>query len=275
MTGVQTCALPIWNSHTCGIRAGSLYCWGAGADYRTGLGSIEDTTVPTQVGSEADWSKVSAGYRSSCGIRTTGTLWCWGANTQGQLGIPAYRTAPGAAPALTDVAQVSAGHGASCAVKTNGTLWCWGSNSSGLLSDGTYLDSQIPVQIGSATNWSSVAVGGRIDDFGIPSDFACAVKSTGTLWCWGDDTFGQLGLNSTAPVDTPTQVGVLTTWTAVSAGAASACGIAGGSLLCWGAGGSGQIGNDDVLNKLVPTAVSGGGTWTSVSVADQQVCAVK
>jgi alpha-tubulin suppressor-like RCC1 family protein len=268
-------AVDAGNSHTCGIRAGSLYCWGAGADYRTGLGSIEDTTVPTQVGTDADWSKVSAGYRASCGIRAPGTLWCWGANTQGQLGTPSYRTAPGAAPTVSDVAQVSTGHGASCAVKTTGTLWCWGSNATGLLSDGTYLDSQVPVQIGIATNWSSVTVGGQMDDFGVPSSFACAIRTTGTLWCWGDDTFGQLGINSTSPVDTPTQVGALTTWTAVSAGAATVCGIAGGTLTCWGAGGSGQIGNNDVLNKLVPTAVSGGGTWTSVSVGDQQVCAVK
>ena len=267
-------AVDAGNAHTCGIRAGALYCWGAGADYRTGLGTIDDTTAPNQVGSATTWSKVSAGYRSSCGIRTDGTLWCWGANTQGQLGIPAYRTAPGAAPVLAGVAQVSSGHGATCAVKTNGTLWCWGSNATGLLSDGTFLDSQVPVQIGVATNWASVSVGGRIDDFGAPAGYACAIRTTGTLWCWGDDTFGQLGLNSTAPTDVPTQVGALTTWTAVSTGAASTCGIAGGSMFCWGAGGSGQIGNNDVLNKLVPTAVSGGGTWSSVSVGDQQACAI-
>lgn len=263
------------NSHTCGIRAGSLYCWGAGADFRTGIASIDDTTVPTRVGSVSTWSKVSAGYRSSCAIRTNGTLWCWGANTQGQLGIPAYRTTPGATPALTDVAQVSAGHGASCAVKTDQTLWCWGSNATGLLSDGTYLDSQVPVQIGVASNWASVSVGGQIDDFGTPADYACAIKTTGTLWCWGDDTYGQLGINSTAPTDTPTQVGALTTWTAVSAGAATTCGIAGGALTCWGAGGAGQIGNNDVVNKLTPTAVSGGGTWASVSMGDQQACAIR
>jgi len=262
------------NAHTCGIRAGALYCWGAGADYRTGLASIDDVTSPTRVGLDATWTKVSAGYRSSCGIRA-GALLCWGANNQGQLGIPAYRTAPGASPAFTDLAQVSAGHGASCGVRTDATLWCWGSGASGLMSDGTYLDALTPVQIGVATNWSSVAVGGQIDDFGTPTDFACGIRTTGTLWCWGDGTYGQLGTNSTAPSDTPTQVGVLTTWTDISVGAATTCGIAGGSVFCWGAGGSGQIGNNDVLNRLVPTAISGGGTWTSVSVGDQQVCGIK
>ncbi|MFM7617942.1 MAG: hypothetical protein ACKO72_10860 [Actinomycetes bacterium] len=278
---VRIGALSTWSAvdagfaHSCGVRVGSLLCWGAGADYRTGLASIDDVTAPVQVGVDTDWAKVSAGYRSSCGIRTSGTLWCWGANNQGQLGIPAYRSTPGATPVLTGVAQVSTGFGASCAVRTDATLWCWGSNATGLLSDGTFLDSQVPVQVGIATNWASVTVGGQLDDFGTPAVYACAVKTAGTAWCWGDNTFGQLGLGSASPTDTPTQVGSLTTWSSISAGAATTCGVAAGGVLCWGAGGSGQIGNNDVLNKVSPTAISGGGTWTSVSVGDQQVCGIR
>jgi len=274
-TAADWSAIDAGNSHTCGIRAGELHCWGSGADFRTGLGSIEDMTVPTRVGTDANWTEVSAGYRSTCGIRVDASLWCWGANTQGQLGIAAYRAAPGPAPALTDVAQLSTGHGASCAVYLDGTLWCWGSNSTGLLGDGTYLDSQVPVRIGTATNWSQVAVGGQIDAFGTPAPFACAIRTTGTLWCWGDNSAGQLGINSTAPAGAPTQVGALSTWSDVSVGAASSCGIAGGTMQCWGAGGLGQIGNDDVANRLVPTAVSGGGAWSSASVGDQQACGIR
>ncbi|MEY3360883.1 MAG: hypothetical protein RL531_602, partial [Actinomycetota bacterium] len=273
--GTAWSAVDAGNSHTCGILAGALFCWGSGADFRTGLAALEDTTVPTRVGTDADWTEVSAGYRASCGIRSDTTLWCWGANTQGQLGIPAYRTTPGPAPGLTDVARVSTGHGAACAVRLDGTLWCWGANATGLLGDGTYIDSQVPVQVGTATDWSQVAVGGQIDDFGVPVPFACAIRTTGTLWCWGDGTSGQLGTGSTVPSGTPTQVGALSTWSAISVGAASSCGIAAGTMLCWGAGGLGQIGDDDVVNRLIPTAVSGGGTWSAVSVGDQQACGIR
>jgi alpha-tubulin suppressor-like RCC1 family protein len=70
------------------------------------------------------------------------------------------------------------------AIKTNGTLWGWGGNLNSGLGDGTDLKRVSPVQIGSATDWQSVAVGGY---------FGIGLKADGAFWGWGDNSSGQLG----------------------------------------------------------------------------------
>ena len=266
------------SSQVCAVKtAGTLWCWGDGTDYRTGLGITEPTYEPTQVGTASTWSKVSTGYRNTCATRTDGGLWCWGANDQGQLGVSAFRTGPGASPVLTDAAVVSTGEGSSCAVLTSGALRCWGSNASGALGDGTGLDSLVPLAVGSATNWSQVSVGGASSqDTSYP--FACATRTTGTLWCWGAAIAGQTGSGATQSVETPTQVGTATDWTSVSAGGFHACGLRGSALYCWGDNTFGAIGDGTTVTPresltLVPVPAGSVG-WSSVSAGYFSTCGV-
>jgi len=92
--------------------------------------------------------------------------------------------------------QVSAGVEHTCAVASNGTLWCWGANWSGQLGDGTNDDKNTPTQVGTGTDWESVAAGWY---------HTCGVKTGGTLWCWGANWFGQLG-DGTAWKENPIEV---------------------------------------------------------------------
>ncbi|MEY3360834.1 MAG: hypothetical protein RL531_553 [Actinomycetota bacterium] len=264
------------SAQVCAVKStGTLWCWGDGTDYKTGLATTEPTYEPTQVGSANTWSKVSTGYRNSCATRADGSLWCWGANDQGQLGVASFRTSAGSSPVRSDVAVVSTGAVSSCAILTSGAIRCWGSNLTGGLGDGTGVDSLTPVAVGSATNWAQVAVGGEVD-LGSPSGFACATRTDGTLWCWGDGGSGQLGSVATS-ADTPTQVGSATDWTSVAAGAKHACGLRGAALYCWGAGGAGQLGDGASTNRTAPTVVplpSGVAGWSSVSAGTSHSCAV-
>ena len=100
---------------------------------------------------------------------------------------------------------MAAGDDHTVAVKTDGTLWAWGSTT-GQLGDGTTTDRSSPVQVGTATNWASVAAG---------NDHTVAVKTDGTLWAWGDNDSGQLGDGTTTNRSSPVQVGTATNWASV------------------------------------------------------------
>ena len=92
----------------------------------------------------------------------------------------------------------------------SGTLWGTGSNNSGVIGDGTTIYRSTLVQVGALTNWAVVS--------GTPgSQNSTAIKTDGTMWAWGDDNFGRLGLNTTnIDRSSPTQIGALTTWSKVA-----------------------------------------------------------
>ncbi|MBI2234593.1 MAG: chromosome condensation regulator RCC1, partial [Micavibrio aeruginosavorus] len=122
--------------------------------------------------------------------------------------------------------------------KTNGTLYCWGSDSSGQLGNGATTGNQVsPVQESTAaTDWASVADGNL-------NDHTCALKTNGTLYCWGSDASGQLGNGATTGNQvSPVSIGPV--WASVATGSSNTCAIAtgGGALYCWGANSNGQLG---------------------------------
>lgn len=181
--------LTVGYSHSCAIKqGGSLWCWGYNGQGQLGIGSTTDAYSPTQVGTDINWTAIKAGYYTTCGIKSDQTLWCWGDNSGGQLanGTTALSTSPLQILTASDWSDVDVGNSNICAVKVGGTLWCWGgSNSFGELGYGNFTGSSVPLQVGSATNWSSVDVG-----YGQ----SCARRADNTLWCWGASSFGQLGV---------------------------------------------------------------------------------
>ena len=93
----------------------------------------------------------------------------------------------------------------SIATKTDGTFWSWGYNNFGQLGLGDIVHRSSPVQVGSLTNWSSVAqIGGQYQTL--------SIKTDGTLWSWGYNNLGQLGQGNTTNYSSPKQIGALTTW---------------------------------------------------------------
>ena len=180
--------------HNCAISLDTaLYCWGGNGQGQLGLGTMTFGMQPSPVGGGADWTTVSAGYQHTCGIRGAGSLWCWGDNGAGQLGGSAS-TKEGKPVQVGDTADwiaVSAGQSHTCAIKIDGSLWCWGDNSKGQLGlgDGTPMNHPMPTQVNDpAGNWYQVAAG---------AGYTCGIQSAGSLWCWGDNSKGQLGDGST------------------------------------------------------------------------------
>ena len=109
-----------------------------------------------------------------------------------------------------------------------------------------------PQQVGSATNWTATSI--QYDENGGDAD-ACGIAG-GALYCWGINTYGELGLGNTTQFKTPQQVGTLTTWSAISFGRRDTCGVAGSQLYCWGQNSLGEDGIGNATEQKSPQAVT-------------------
>jgi alpha-tubulin suppressor-like RCC1 family protein len=137
--------------HTLAIKInGTLYVFGGGVNGSCGHGLTDAPFVsPTQIGTDSNWSQVSAGANTSYAIKTDGTLWAWGQNDYGQLGdgTMVNKGYPTQIGTDTNWSSVQAGYRHCIALKTDGSLWAWGDNSWSQLGIGTSSSSTIPVQI--------------------------------------------------------------------------------------------------------------------------------
>ncbi len=255
----------------CEIRSpGTLWCWGSNTSGQLGLGDTTTRTVPTQVGTETTWTSVSEGNSHACATRSDGTLWCWGSATYGGLGNggTATQTSPTqvTSPSTTGWGPVSVGYGATCSTRTDTTLWCWGDNQNAQIGDGTSTNRLSPTQVTTpaSTGWSSVANGDR---------HTCAIRTGNLLYCWGNNSYGQLGQGNGTNSSTPIQVPG-TTWSALAAGQFHSCATkTDGSLWCWGQNTTGQVGNGTTTNATSPARVGTGTSWSRVAAARQHTCA--
>jgi alpha-tubulin suppressor-like RCC1 family protein len=224
------------------------------------------------------WKSAAAGGFHTCGIHTDGTLWCWGDNTYGQVagGFVAEVDEP-AQVGTARWASIAAGYQFTCGIQLDDSLWCWGSNqylqtgiggrgqvaSSDRLDETVFLETPEPTVVGGA--WTQVTAG---------ETFACGIQTDGSLWCWGDDFFGQLA-DPTTDLQRPSPIRVGdATWKSVSAGAVHACGIrSDDSLWCWGFNGAGQLGAGS-LDTTSSTPLQVTGTWTAVGAGNLSTCAI-
>jgi len=162
----------------------------------------------------------------------------------------------------------SAGTFHSLGIKSDGTLWAWGFNSNGQLGNGdkTYVDKNIPVLI-DAGSWQSISAS---------ETHSLGIKTDGTLWAWGSNTFGEIGDNAVCALsftcDVPNFISSPTpgaVWVSVSTGLYDSFGIlSDGTLWAWGHNVNGQLGDGTLVDKLTPVQIASpvvGATWVSVS----------
>lgn len=237
--------------------------------------------APATEGSGVTWRQVSAGTFHTCAVATTGRLYCWGYDARGALGVgggATWRSTPvEVAGAPQDWASVSAhgwsGSSHTCAITTSGRLFCWGSDGHGQLGDDDALvDQSVPVEVaGQSTRWATVSLGDR---------HTCATRTSGRLYCWGDDWSGQVGDGGVPAASRPVPVEVFgrtADWTSVSAGSSHTCGRkTSGRLYCWGDNGERQLGDGTERGRRFPREVAGGtADWSSVSAGHRHTCARK
>ncbi len=269
-------------SHTCARkRNGTLYCWGQNSHGQLGDGSTRESALPIEVESlDGDVATIGMGKRHSCAHKTDGTLWCWGRNLHGQLGNGTQQNSlePSQVEALgTNVAEVSIGTNSNftCAVDNNGYAWCWGKNSRGQLGDGTHRNRTEPrlveIERGSPLD--------QVTEMCVGKAHTCARRSDKSVWCWGDDSRGQLGDGPGRwPQPRPTQVDLDgdAALHGLSCGSQHTCTVmTDGTLRCWGRNLNGELGDGTYRPRLSPVPVRGlGSTVRSITLADKHSCAM-
>lgn len=220
-------------SHTCAVRSGALACWGSNDRGQLGIGVTgSDELVPVPVDG-SKWAFVQVGDESTCGLHTDGHVLCWGGNTDGELGQGDLvdRLDPAQVPLSGPAMSLSLLSNHVCAILQDHSLHCWGNNFEGQLGQSDAVNAPpepLPVQVGSGQDWQRISAG---------EGHTCGIRGSGTLWCWGRNTDGQLGLGTTTPIQTrtPAQVNPALDWISVKAGSFITCALhSTGSGSCWG-----------------------------------------
>lgn len=198
----NTTSLGLGADHTCASRSeGTLWCWGGNDHGQLGIGNRTNQNAPRQL-YFSNTVGVRAGTEDTCANRTDGTFWCWGANNYAKLGfvgstgsgfddvLAPYKVTDVSTTSTNPMNLYSLGDTHTCASKADGTLWCWGYNgNNGQLGLGIPLSTRtflLPIQL-NFKNTALIKAG---------FDFTCASKTDGTVWCWGNNLQGQLGLGT-------------------------------------------------------------------------------
>jgi alpha-tubulin suppressor-like RCC1 family protein len=225
------------------------------------------TVTDTQFKGKID--SISMGFYHSVLVDSKdSSLWTVGDNQYGQLGDGTTKSKTTFTKVSTGTWQtVSCGATHNLAIQSDGKLATWGRNNYGQLGNGVE---------SSASNWRSPAFIQPADTWGVASSggwHSAAIRRDGTLWTWGYNNNGQLGLGDTVNRSTPVNVGG-NDWVQVSSGSNSTAGIkSDGSLWTWGLNSSGQLGLGDTVNRSVPTVVPG--SWIAVKCGYVHVVAIK
>jgi alpha-tubulin suppressor-like RCC1 family protein len=274
--------------HTCGLdAAGAAYCWGYNGygqlGNATGLGSATANPTPVPVGGGVAFASLTAGAYHTCGLTAAGTAYCWGSNFTGQLGnttnsgVLDGTDSRNPTPLLVDgnltFAVLEAGGDHTCGITPQGAMYCWGNNRLGQLgtttNNGVSLPNPTPTAVPGGLVFRAVGAG---------TDHTCGVAISGLVYCWGDNSNGQLG-NATGIGEgtahpTPTPVQDAPILASFAAGGHYTCGLtAAGAAWCWGDNTFGALGAVTAeTNSPTPVAVGGGLSFVSLGAGGGHTC---
>ena len=250
------------NSFTIALKSdGTLWATGLNLYGFLGIGNYTNQSSFVQIGVANNWKTISAGGAHVLALKTDGTLWAWGLNGDGQLGNGSTVTSniPVQIGSDTNWKSVAAGgYYFSMAIKTDGSLWVWGNDSYNQMGNGTVTQPYtVPTQLGVATDWDKIAAG---------QYHALAIKNNGTLWGWGDNSAGGIGIGNTTPVSNPIQIGIDANWQKISASSFASYAIKNnGTLWAWGYNSNGQLGDGTTVQKTIPSQIGLDTDWQIVS----------
>lgn len=261
--------------NTIGLKTdGTLWVLGYNFYGTLGDNSTTDKSSPVQtIGAGTNWRQVACGLYHMAAIKTDGTLWCWGNNDNGQLGdnTIVVKSSPVQTVALgNNWMQIACGRNFTTALKTDGSLWCWGQNANGQLGDNTITNKSSPIQtVTFGTNWKQISCG---------SFYASAIKTDGTLWIWGRNSYGNLGINAISHRSSPIQtIAYGTNWKQVSCGYYHTSAIkTDGTLWSWGIGIDGEMANNSILDRSSPVqTITFATNWKFVACGNYHTSAIK
>jgi alpha-tubulin suppressor-like RCC1 family protein len=248
---------------------GTVWAWGDNEYGELGDGNFIQSDSPVKVVGLSDITQIAAGSVWSLALRSDGTVWAWGNNLYNDLGpqvqdVYDNRDVPVQVTGLSGVTQIAAGGSFGMAIQTTvklgflrHSLWTWGQETWGQVGNGQLTD---PFSPGGVINPYQVT--------GIPAPAAIAagtysammVGTDGSVWGWGQDLFGNLGVGSgNGILYSPTQTlnpgsGIIQ----LAAGYDDVLGLrSDGTVVAWGNNSNGQLGDGTTTTRVTPVQVSG------------------
>lgn len=255
-----SCSDAVCGARTCALTSqGQLYCWG---EYTT--------PAPAPVSTQVRFASLSVSTASLCGISLSADVLCGGFP---ERAVNLAGTNPVAGAPKGQIVVAGGRH--NCMLDLGGRAYCWGYNSTGQLGApanevcsrrfvGEFPCRSSADSVDGGLRFQTLAVSGgeflRADVR--PAGSTCGVTVQQGIWCWGDNSSGQLGNGTTTTTQTPVKVTSNEKFVSVAVGVGHACGLTiGGAVLCWGRNDIGQLGTGTVQSSLVPVAAIGGFTF--------------
>lgn len=271
-TAVTYSAVSAGSGHTCAItKTGKhLKCWGGGEYGELGLNSTSKMLVPTQVSSDS-YLAIAAGIVGTCGIQSSGVMFCWGENGSGQNGdgMASIRSVPIVVDSGEKYQLMDAGilyH--VCGITVGGVLKCWGNNGNGQVGDKSIITKSFPVEVDRGVKYKAVSPGNY---------HTCGITVDGVLKCWGANGANhRLGDGITTQRAIPKEVDSTEKFIKVSAGGDHSCALTDQKkLMCWGLNDVGQLGNGTTDTASTPQFVDSADTFKDIIVSGSKAsCAL-
>jgi prepilin-type N-terminal cleavage/methylation domain-containing protein len=204
LSGKTVTAIATGYNSTCVIASDNLvYCWGDNGTGELGNNSTTQSNVPVAVNTAGvlngkTVTAIAINQYHACAIASDNKAYCWGRGSSGELGnnlsaesnVPVAVNTAGVLNGKT-VTAIAVGRYHSCAIASNSNAYCWGLASSGQLGNNSTTSSLVPV----AVDTSGVLNGKTITGITAGLTHTCATSSDNQSYCWGDDTYGDLGNN--------------------------------------------------------------------------------
>ena len=248
---------------------GTVWSWGDNSNGQLGIGSASPNPVtrPVHIQNFTEVIAIAAGISGALALRADGSVWAWGDNLNGQLGNESSGSTPGPAPgpvhlpAGVTAKAIAMGGRHALALGDDGTLWSWGDNRSGQLGNGA-ASAPVPRPVRTLT------VGGVVG-LAAGSGFSLATIADGTVYAWGDNSSGAVGVGTGRVHTTATPVSNLTDAVGVAAGDTFAAAVrADGSIWTWGSNGLGELGTGAAgAARILPAPVPALSGFTAVSAS--------
>lgn len=234
-----------------------------------GCGSESPTAPPADLATAsaaAVYTQVVAGGRHTCAIASNGRTYCWGVAALG-AGAVFKSSKPVRVLGNLGFVQISAGTEHTCGVTAENRAYCWGDNTYGQVGDGTsHTSRSTPV---------AVAGGHRFRQIRAGAHHSCALDLENKLFCWGDNTRGQLGAGDNAARLVPARVLGGLSIRQFIAGEEHTCAVTTTAKgYCWGRNREGQLGTVRSSGSPTPAAVAGGFSWKQIVAGTDHTCGI-
>jgi len=232
----------IQRTHSIALTAdGKLWAWGNNKMGQLGIGDTTERLSPVQIGSDNDWIKVSCNSDYSIAIKKDGTLWTWGRSL---IIKDSFSKKPILLSSRKDWKNIYAGSVNALLISNGGALYTFGSNGSGNFGNGehVWVEFNNITRIGTDSNWNNATAEWYT---------SVGLKNDGSIWSWGDNSYGALGLNNVTRNQTvPKKISNENDWKLITTGGDINHGASiknNGSLWLWGNSTDDVLGMNDII----------------------------